>query len=207
VECPGTRNLGGTKAAHKISPPHLTRIVHRLECGIDRAEPTGEMLRGNGLAGEHAVSGQKLSRHRCHARGGGDGAAPRRGGECPPAFGRTRHQSSGTERARLATAFAGPFHSSAQGVERVIGEVTGPDEVPECIHEIAGEPAAQSRVDISKKRSAVFGDPRQRLGLKGDESIAIGGLDDKSLTPRQTLTLTAKRADDRPSEKTVTLAV
>ncbi|HQZ16544.1 MAG TPA: aconitate hydratase, partial [Vicinamibacteria bacterium] len=33
------------------------------------------------------------------------------------------------------------------------------------------------------------------LGLRGDESITIGGLDEESLTPRQTLTVTATRAD------------
>jgi aconitate hydratase len=39
------------------------------------------------------------------------------------------------------------------------------------------------------------GQNAESLGLKGDESITIGGLDEKSLTPRQTLTVTAKRAD------------
>ena len=32
-------------------------------------------------------------------------------------------------------------------------------------------------------------------GLKGSEAVAIGGLDEKSLTPRQTLTITATRPD------------
>jgi len=35
----------------------------------------------------------------------------------------------------------------------------------------------------------------ESLGLRGDETISIGGLDEKSLTPRQSLTITAKRAD------------
>ena len=39
------------------------------------------------------------------------------------------------------------------------------------------------------------GQNAESLGLKGDESISIDGLDAKSLTPRQTLTATAKRAD------------
>ena len=39
------------------------------------------------------------------------------------------------------------------------------------------------------------GQNAESLGLRGDESITIGGLDEKSLTPRQTLTVTAKRAD------------
>ena len=39
------------------------------------------------------------------------------------------------------------------------------------------------------------GQNAESLGLKGSESISIGGLDEKSLTPRQSLTVTAKRAD------------
>jgi len=39
------------------------------------------------------------------------------------------------------------------------------------------------------------GENAESLGIKGDESISIGGLDEKSLTPRQTLTITAKRPD------------
>ena len=39
------------------------------------------------------------------------------------------------------------------------------------------------------------GQNAESLGLRGDESISIGGLDEKSLTPRQNLTVTAKRAD------------
>jgi aconitate hydratase len=35
----------------------------------------------------------------------------------------------------------------------------------------------------------------ESLGLKGDESISIAGLDEKSLTPRQTLTVQATRPD------------
>jgi aconitate hydratase len=35
----------------------------------------------------------------------------------------------------------------------------------------------------------------ESLGLKGDESISIAGLDEKSLTPRQTLTVKATRTD------------
>jgi aconitate hydratase len=39
------------------------------------------------------------------------------------------------------------------------------------------------------------GQNAESLGLKGDESISIGGLDEKSLAPRQTLTIHAKRPD------------
>ena len=39
------------------------------------------------------------------------------------------------------------------------------------------------------------GQNAESLGLRGDESIAIGGLDAGSLVPRQTLTVKATRAD------------
>ncbi len=39
------------------------------------------------------------------------------------------------------------------------------------------------------------GQNAESLGLKGDESLSISGLDEKSLTPRQTLIVTVKRAD------------
>ena len=39
------------------------------------------------------------------------------------------------------------------------------------------------------------GQNAESLGLKGDESISIGGLDEKSLVPRQALKVTAKRTD------------
>ena len=151
VEGAGERELRGSQAVDEVATPDPAGLLHRAQHRVDRAETAVDSLRGDRLAREHAMSLEHRETQGVQALGRG---RRRRAVHERPATGGLGRTECG-EAARpvgAPRAVGAPGSLPAQGTqrgERVVGDLAGPDQVPQRIEDVTIPATARRRVDLA----------------------------------------------------------
>ena len=146
----GQRELGGAEPFDEVAAPDPAGLLHRAKDRVDGAETAGDVLRRDGLAGQDAVPLQQdVAREWSASRGSADAGVPRAGAVAgrvgPPWLGRPlrdheRPSAGGFRRTQLqparprpALARRPPPAQRPQRRERVVGDLAGPDQIPQRV--------------------------------------------------------------------------
>ena len=164
---PGQRELGRPEPVDEVAAPDAAGVLHRPEDRVDGREPAVDPFGGDRLAGQDAVALEQGQAQGVEPLGrSGDGSGVRRD-ERPAAGGLGRAQ--GGEPAGPADgppgAAAGPLPAQGpQRRERVVGDLAGPDEVPQRVEDLAVRVPAGRREELAVERGAA----RRQVLADGD---------------------------------------
>ena len=165
----GERELGGPEAGDEVAAAHAARVLHGLEHVVHRGEAAKDALGVDGLAGEHAVAIEQRSGERgapLGLRGRATGARDERPAALAP--GRAHAARSKAQRARstsqLLLVCGGALQVAAQRRRRVVGDLAGPHQIPECAQQIPREGARLGHQIGEEERAPLLEERAQPRG-------------------------------------------
>ncbi len=181
VEGAGVRELQAAEAGHEVAAADAAGLLEGLQHRVDGREPARDLLEGDRVAGEDAVALQQLLGERLHPLGGAGG--PSRGREqAPAADGRGRDLPARAE-PRHPMAPLRPDgvrrQEGAQRLRRVVRDLARPRQVPQRVHDRAGQPAPRRVDDSLEERRPVTGEvlanPLVDVALRRPRDARAGG--------------------------------
>src|SRR5688572_26455581 len=170
VDRAGQSELRRAAAGNEVAAAHATRVLHRLEHAVHAGESAGEPLRLHGLPRHDAVPLEQLMNARGDALGRREVRDAERVDERPAArtllwvdrraLGGDEHRGArrirgATRRARASPgAGCGRAYEPAQRLERVVRHLAGPDEIPQRLEHLGGEPATEPAEQLREEERA-----------------------------------------------------
>ena len=132
----GERELRGAALGDEVAAAHASLILERAVHVVDVREAAGQALRLRGLAEHDAVALHHRARDGGGALGTGGHALPARSAQRPATFAAGR-SAIGRTRQRTTAPLAADSER-AEWLQRVVGDLAGPHEIPERREELRG---------------------------------------------------------------------